>query len=179
MLFETFRLQDLPGTDARSCDLRSIGRTDSAESRPDLLSFGCPVFIECIQEFMPRHDELASGTDLNIGNTDSARFQILHFLCKSRRIDHDAVADDIDDLFAEDPGRDQVQNIFFRTVFDSMTGIVPALKADNHFRITGEHIYYFTFTLVTPLDADKYIDRHVFHNFLILLFFCFLLLSTE
>jgi hypothetical protein len=43
---------------------------------------------------------------------------------------------------------------FLLAYFNGMTGIVTALETDNHFRVFRKDVYYFAFTLVSPLNSD-------------------------
>ena len=122
---------------------------------------------------MPRHDELAAVAELNVCNADTAVLKGFHLFHQRERINDDAVADHVDDFASEDTGRDQVEYIFFGTVFHGMAGIVAALEANDHIGVARKNIDDFSFTFVAPLDADEHVYGHCFHNYPISVVFRF------
>ena len=164
MLFEPFQIENFAGSETGADGFGGIRRTDAAEGRADLFAFGGLGFVVGVEQFVPRHDELAAVAELNVCNADPALLESLHFLHQGERIDDDSVADDVDDFASENSGRNQMENVFFGTVFDGMARVVSALKSDDHIGVASEYIDDFTFTLVTPLDADEHVYGHSFHS---------------
>ena len=62
-----------------------------------------------------------------------------------------------------------MQNITLRTDFDSMSGVIAALKTDDHVHVTGQNVNKFSFTFVTPLGAHKNINRHFSFSYILVL----------
>ena len=164
MLSEAFQIKNFAGAETGADGFGGICRTDSAEGCSDLFTFGCFGFVVGVEQFMPRHDELAAVAELNVCDADSALFESLHFLHQGEGIDNDAVADDVNDFASENSGRNQMKNVLFRTVLDGMPRVVSALKSDDHIGVASEYINDFTFTLVAPLDADEHVYGHSFHS---------------
>ena len=47
-----------------------------------------------------------------------------------------------------------MQDVFSAAMNDRVSGIVPALAADNNVSLGSEHIDDFAFSLIAPLRAD-------------------------
>ena len=112
-------------------------------------------FVVGVEELVPRHDELAAVAELNVCNADAAVLKGFHLFHQRERINDDAVADHVDDFASEDTGRDQVEYIFFGTVFHGMAGIVAALEANDHIGVARKNIDDFSFTFITPLGTHN------------------------
>ena len=62
----------------------------------------------------------------------------------------------------EDPRGHQVELELAALVDDRVTGVVPALEADDEVRLLRQEVGDLSFALVAPLRADDRSDRHVF-----------------
>jgi hypothetical protein len=69
-------------------------------------------------------------------------------------IDNDAVADDADFSAAQDPGRNQMENVSGAAVNDCVTSIVSTLAAHDHIGAAGQHVDDFPLPFVAPLRAN-------------------------
>jgi hypothetical protein len=71
-----------------------------------------------------------------------------------------ARADDVLGVRVEDAAGDQVQRILAMFVDDGMTGIVTALKTDDHIRLLSQIIDDPPLSFIAPLGADDCCNRH-------------------
>ena len=53
-----------------------------------------------------------------------------------------------------------MQDIFFVPDFNSMSGVIAALKTNNYISVLGENIYQFSFSFIAPLRSDPDMYLH-------------------
>ena len=78
--------------------------------------------------------------------------ELLSFRSEEHGVEHHAVADNVD-VALEHARGDRAQHYFAAIEFERMAGIGSALEACHHVVARSEHVYYFTFTFVAPLEA--------------------------
>ena len=101
------------------------------------------------------HDQVrASLKEAAIRRPNAFFFESVDFLEQDSRIDHNAVADDADLPGVKCAGGNQVKNGLLAVHHESMTGVIPALEADDDVGVLGEEIDDLTFAFVAPLGAD-------------------------
>ena len=94
---------------------------------------------------------------------DPLRRKALDFLDQRARIEHNAVANDRQLAWSDNPGRQQRELVGDPVDHQRMAGIVPALEADHDVGLLGQPIDDLAFALVPPLGADH---DHIGHEVL-------------
>ena len=93
---------------------------------------------------------------------DAVFLEAFHLADETDRIEHHAIADDTQFVFAQDAGGDQMQHRLLAFDDDRMTGVVAAGVAHDDARRLREHVNDFAFAFVTPLGADQNCVCHKF-----------------
>jgi hypothetical protein len=89
-----------------------------------------------------------------VADFDAELAQTFDFFHEVDGINHDAVADDAELVFAENAGWHQVQDVFFFANENSVAGVVAAGVTHNDIGLLREHVDDFAFAFVTPLGSD-------------------------
>jgi hypothetical protein len=82
-------------------------------------------------------------------------------LFQRNRVDDDAIPDNALFLRVQDPGRNQVENVFPTVDDNRVAGVVPALIPGNDVEMSGKQINDFAFALIPPLGTH---DNQVGHE---------------
>ena len=93
-------------------------------------------------------------------DVDGEALQFFKLFAENDRVYDHAVAHHVDRFGMEDPRGDGVQHVLDPVEFEGMPGIGPALKAGDDIIIAGENVNDFSFSLVSPLEAEQQIYRH-------------------
>ena len=111
--FLEFARDDVPDAQAVAARFIHIGRADAFERRTDFrLAFR--GFRRRIDDAVSRQDQVRFFRDQQLAlYVDAVFLQFGDLFGENHRIDHHAVADDIDRAFAENTRRDRVQYVFF------------------------------------------------------------------
>ena len=162
VFFLEIRQQDIAHPDAVSAGLVHIGRPDALQGGTDLLdAFG--RFGGGVEVAMRRQDEVCLlGDEQALAVIDPERLQLIEFLFQGNGIDDHAIADQIDQAVAKDPGRHGMQDEFLPVELERMSGVRTALKAGHKIILLGQVIYDLPLSLVAPLQAQNYVDIHWF-----------------
>lgn len=146
--------------DAAAVHLVGVGRADAALGRADLFGAGARL-VERVGALVVFEDQLGAVAQLDLFGVEALFGDGLHLLHQADRIDHYAVADHALHARAEDAGRNQMQHIAVLADLDGVTGVIAALKADDHVDVAGQHVDQFSFAFVSPLSSDQNINRHI------------------
>ena len=107
---------------------------------------------------MVRHNHLSSLGNENF-RVYSLFLEHIKLIYKGGNIKSHTVSDDIDNVVIADSRGEQVKDGFTLVVYDGVTGVCAALKADNNVGFCGEHIGNFTLTFVAPV-CTNYCSYH-------------------
>ena len=103
---------------------------------------------------MGRQDQVRLFGDQQLAlYVDAVGLQRGDLVGQDHRVDHDAVADDIDRSVAENPGRNRVEHVFFAFEMEGMSGVRPTLETGDHLIVGGQYVHHLSFTFVTPLQT--------------------------
>ncbi len=104
---------------------------------------------------MSTQNDRARQTDAEaIANRHVIGFQLAHFFQQSLGRQDNTVADEAIDVLPQNAGRNQVKRCFLAVNYQGMTGIVPALEADNRCNLVGQQVNNLTLAFITPLGAQ-------------------------
>ncbi len=132
-----------------------IGGPDAAARRADRCPLGT-LLAGGILLHVIRHHQMRFVTDAEIGwcDGDSACGQIIDFAEQRRRVEHDAVADDVHLARPKHADGKQMGGIFLAADADGVSGVGAAAVADDHIGPLGQQIDDLSLSLVTPLQPD-------------------------
>jgi hypothetical protein len=145
------------GANANAIDFIGVGRADAASGGADFA-----VTEAClpgqVHAPMVGEDEVGGFADQEVigGNADALLAEFLHFREEPGRIHDHTIADHVEFVWPENPGRHQVEHVFGAALNDGVPGIVTALGAHDHIGITGEVVHDFSLAFITPLGTDDY-----------------------
>jgi len=146
-------------TEADASCLVGIGGSDALERRADLL-VAATRLVQRIEALVPREDQVRLAADPELGAADAATFEGVDLAEQGGEVDDDPVPDDGDDVRIEHPARDQLQGVALAADDDGVTGVVPALIADDVAVLGGEQVDDLCLALVTPLGSNDNGDGH-------------------
>ena len=151
-LFERGR-ENIPYAQPVASGFVHVGRADSFQRRTDLgLAFGS--FGSRVDDPVGRQDQVRLFGDQQLAlYVDAVGLQRGDLVGQDHRVDHDAVADDIDRSVAENPGRNRVEHVFFAFEMKGMSGVRPTLETGDHLIVGGQYVHHLSFTFVTPLQT--------------------------
>ena len=69
------------------------------------------------------------------------------------RVEHYTIANDVEDVGAENAGWDLVQHVFKTVEFKRMPGVGSSLKAGHNLILWRQYVHNFPFSFVAPLEA--------------------------
>jgi hypothetical protein len=112
-------------------------------------------FAEFVFGFVPGHDDVGFVGDLEIDGRDgdAAAYEFVDFAEENFGVEDDAIADDVEDVFAEDSDGEEMGGVFFTADADGVAGVCAAAIADDDVSVFGEEIDDFPLALVAPLEA--------------------------
>jgi len=152
---------NIADTQSVSAGFIHVGWADSFECGADF-SFAFMGFAGGVEPAVGGQDEVGlAGEQESFLETDFAFFEGLEFAAQDDRVEHDAIADEIDEVWAEDSGGNRVQDVFVTTKFEGVAGIWAALETGDDVVLSGEVVYNFTFPLIAPLEAENYVDHAI------------------
>ena len=127
----------------------STGRADPGLAPPLLIAFlNKPVvFKDKMRAIADKQPPLAG---------DPCRRQTVYLLFERNRVDHDPVTYGTLFLRMQDPGRNEMKNIFAAVNDYSMTGVVTALIAGYYVEMSSKQVDDLPLTLITPLGTNDY-----------------------
>jgi len=118
------------------------------------------LLAELIEHRVIRHHHVSALTDDQVLSRDATRLKLVELLEKRLRIDDDAVSDDAGGLRVEDAARDQVEAVLRAARDHRVTGVVSALRADDHVDGIREEVDDLALAFIAPLAADQDRDAH-------------------
>ena len=150
-------LQQIAHAQAVTAGLVGIGRADALERRANLgLAHG--AFAGGIQGPVGGHNQVCTlGDEQFLAHVHAAGFNLRNLVQQNHGINDHAVADNVHGSLAENAGRNGVKHKAVAVKYQRVTGVGTALEAGNHFVGGSEHIHYFAFAFVAPLEAEYYI----------------------
>ena len=95
---------------------------------------------------------------------DSELSQALHFFDQTHRIDDRTITDHADLVLTQNARGDEVENILLAFNVHCMTGVIAALRANNHVGFLGQDVDDFAFAFIAPLGAHQYRIGHRFNK---------------
>ena len=110
---------------------------------------------------MPGHEHVRTIGHAELRRRDAVTLEIGELLAQDRQIDDRAGPDDAERVWIEDARRHEMQLECAVLVDDGVTGVVPALVADDHIRLLREEVGDLAFALVAPLGTDDGRHGHV------------------
>ena len=113
MFFKTRLVGNFHGTQTRPRHFGGIRRTDAAHGCADFLARIRLHFLESVQQFVPGHDQMTAGGNLQFFHGNAAGGQTFHFLFEFDGINHHPVADNAVRAGMQNTGWYQVKNKFF------------------------------------------------------------------
>src|SRR5258708_5108223 len=100
-------------------------------------------------------DDVCPVADAKLALNVDARFlQSVHLIEQSHGVHHHAVADDGLDTGAQNPARDELQNVLRLADENRVPGVMPTLVTRNDVEFVGEEIDNLALALVAPLRAQ-------------------------
>src|SRR5690606_3415198 len=93
--------------------------------------------------------------------------QALNLMPENNRINHQAVADDVDLVIMKDPRGNKMQHVLHPMKLNRVTGIRTALETGNNIIIRGQDVNYLTLSLIPPLEPQQNVNIHCTKNSLI------------
>src|SRR5690606_19869060 len=107
-------------------------------------------------------DDRASQADFQaVTNGNTVRFKLPHFFQQGFRRQHHTVPDEALDILPQYAGRNQVQSRLLTFDHQCVTGIMPALKADNGSHLVCQKVNNLALAFITPLGAQhNYVFTH-------------------
>src|SRR5690606_12116445 len=86
--------------------------------------------------------------------------QSFYLLFQNDRIENDTVSDDVEDLRSKNPGRNLMKHMFDTVKFQGMASVGTALKAGHYLVLRCQDINNFSFSFISPLEAQQYVHLH-------------------
>ena len=99
----------------------------------------------------------ALGDDQLAGNASHHLLDGFNLFQQNHGINDHAVTNHVHSAFAENTGGNRVKHKMVTAKDQGMTGIGTTLETGYHLVGGSEHIHYFAFTLVAPLEAEYHI----------------------
>ena len=107
-----------------------------------------------IQQTVGGQDYVGLASDNEpLGHRDTRSLQFSALLYESYRVEHHAVAYDIDRSLAEDTRRDRAQHIALVVEMERMAGVGTSLETSYCVIFLGQHINYLSLALISPLES--------------------------
>ena len=161
--FEFDRINQVADAQADAGGLVAVSGADAALGGADLV-FALEHFAGAVQLAMIREHDVRRLAEHKIlrRDLDAVFLEAFHFADEADGVEHDAVADDAQLVFAQDAGRDKVKHGLLAIDDDGVTGVVAAGVADDDFRRLGEDVDDFAFAFVAPLGTDQNCVGHKF-----------------
>ena len=105
---------------------------------------------------MIRHDQMGLVTDPQIRrrHRDPARSQFIDLPEQHRGVQHHPISDDVHLPDPEDPHRQKMSRIFFRSDANGMSRVGPAAISHDDIRPFRQEIDDFPLPLIAPLQPD-------------------------
>src|SRR5258708_15696035 len=124
------------------------------------LEFAQTLFFEMVRE-----NDVGMIADYQIvADRDTRLAEVVHFLEKAGRIHHHAIGNDGTNLlWPQNPGGQQRKFERLPVTDDCVTGVGPAVVANDKVVLVGEQIDNFALGLVAPLQADDTGAAHGVH----------------
>ena len=128
---------------------------------------------------MGGHDEVCLLGDVeSLAQGVSAAFEVDGFVHEEVGGEDDSSADDVDFVALEDAGGDGAEDVFLSFELEGVSCVGASLEACDDVVVGGEHIDYFSFSFVAPLEAEEYINFVCHEGCLFIRFYgCSLLFS--
>jgi len=151
--FSEFRRYDISYSQSVASRLVHIGGTDALERRSDFgLSLG--RFRRRVDRAVRGQDQMRFLRDQQLAlYVDSVGFQAGDLFGEDDRVDHHAVADDVDRAVPENARGNRVQHVLLALEVEGVPCIRAALEPGDHPVGGSEHVHDFPFSLVAPLQA--------------------------
>ena len=107
------------------------------------------------------HDHVRVLGDVEVAvEGNPALDERLHLLDQRGGIDDHAAADDVAAARVQDPRRDGLQHELLAPHHPGVSGVVAALKANDHVEVRREHVHHLALALVAPLRSHDHDVRH-------------------
>ena len=152
---EGFAVEQIADAEAGAGGFVAVGGADSAFGGADFV-FAFAEFAGFVDGAVPGHDEVGGVAEEEVRADFDALFaEAVDFGHEGERVDDDAVGDDAGFAGTEDTAGDQVEDVFFATVNDGVSGVVAALAADDEVGFIGQEVDDFAFAFVAPLGSDE------------------------
>ena len=153
-------LEDIAQTHAVACHFVGVGRADAFACGADFSgAFGS--FVGCVEQAVCGQDKMSFLRELEGAlEVDAALAEGLGFLHEKHGVKHHTVAYKIGFLVLEHARGYGAEHIFLAVEFKGVAGVGPTLKTGYHIVTRSEHIHYFTFSFVAPLEAEQNINFH-------------------
>lgn len=97
------------------------------------------------------------GDEKVLGGIDILLHEGFHLVFEDVWLNQDSVADDVQLGGMKDAGRDDVKNVLRAIEFYGVACIGASLETCNYIIIGREDIDNLAFTLITPLETEKYV----------------------
>ncbi len=150
-----FGSQHVATAQARAGDLGGVCRANPAPRGADLLARGASGFVRLVQGAVVEHDHVGARGDEETPAALNARLpEHLDLLYEVEGIHHHAITDHARLARVQDSRGDQAQNALLALGDDGVPGVRATLVADNHVRLSGEHVNNLSLTLVAPLRSN-------------------------
>jgi len=88
--------------------------------------------------------------------------EAVHFAYQLAGIKHNSVSDHAQFVSMKDSGGDQVEDVFLPVYYQSVSGVVSALKPDYEIGLLGKQIDNLALSFIAPLSAHYNNIRHIF-----------------
>ena len=115
---------------------------------------------------MIRHQHLRPIGNQQVwsGNTPIGNF--LNLLEQVRNVEGYSISQNTGGMIVKDPGRQHMKRELPVIVYNRVTGVASALKADNNIRLLRKHVRDFSFSFVAPVGADYCFYHLIFSPFI-------------
>ena len=152
--FEDVWLGQQDGAQSTALHLVRVGWANAASGGADL--FVTTAGLTCdVEGAVVGHDEVGGLADQEVGglNGDALAAQLIDLFDETEWVHDNAIADDAELPWPEDPAGDQVQYIFIAPADDGVSGIITASSTHDDVGTFGEVIDDFAFSFIAPLGA--------------------------
>ncbi len=163
-LAEPTLIAHLVDLDAVTRDLVGVGRADALARGAELLP-ATLALVEAVDRDMPRHQEMRPVRDTEVVGADAAALEVRELLAQDLEIHDGARSDDAECVRIEDARGHEMELERAVLVDDGVTGVVAALKADDHVRLLRQEVRDLALALVTPLGPDDGGHWHVLRRY--------------
>ena len=142
-------------------NLVGVGRADALARGADFAgAFGC--LVGSVEQAMGGGDEidfLRNAEDVAQG--DAALLKLLGFLTEQHRVEHHAVAYDVNLPMLENARGNGAEHILFALELKGVSGVGASLEAGHSVIARGQYVDHLTFSFVAPLEPEKHVYFHV------------------